>query len=108
MSLCASNETTSALYSRAPKPGICTDEPRSPATTCAAVTTRSGSANQPLPSMPMPQAVPRIFTTELLALRMPGLAAIAGLGGAAGAAGPAGEGEGCESGTQCGRPAGGG
>ena len=33
--------------------------PCSPATTCAAVTTRSRRANQPLPSTPMPHASPR-------------------------------------------------
>ncbi len=36
----------------------------SPATTCAAVTTRSRVANQPLPSMPTPHAVPSTRTTS--------------------------------------------
>ena len=86
--------TTSARYE--PRlPGICTDVSCSPATTCAAVTTRCGVANQPLPSMPTPHALPDDPDDRpLRALRPRGGAAIAALGGAAGAAGPAIDGNG--------------
>ena len=45
------------------EPGSTTDVLRSPATTCAAVTTRPGAATQPLPEIPSPHAVPRTRTT---------------------------------------------
>ena len=47
--------------------------PCSPATTCAAVTTRSGVANQPLPSTPIPHASPRMRTTDADARRTVGI-----------------------------------
>ncbi len=56
-----------------PLPPGCTDVYRSPATTCALVTTRSLPATQPLPSMPRSQAWPRIRTTDPPAVLTPGV-----------------------------------
>ena len=60
-----------------------------PATTCAAVTTSSGRATQPLPEMASPQALPRTRTTLGAASRTPGRRSTLGSGGSTGAAGPA-------------------
>ncbi len=75
--------------------------PCSPATTCAAVTTRSGVANQPLPSTPIPHASPRMRTTDADARRTAGSAEIAGLTGVAGAAGPVIDGNGSIRASRC-------
>ena len=63
--------------------------PPSPATTCAAVTTRSRPANQPLPSMPMPHAVPSdLDDARRSRPGSTGRAATPVLGGSDGALGP--------------------
>ena len=67
---------------------------RAPATTCAAVTTRSGPANQPLPSTPTPQAVPSTLTTRALACLIDRSRRTPALGGSVGALGPAIDGNG--------------
>ena len=61
----------------------------SPATTCAAVTTRPGRATQPLPSIPSPQAVPSTRTTLGAAARTPGRLSTRGSSGCVGTGGPA-------------------
>ena len=50
----------------------------SPATTCALVTTRSGAATQPEPSIARPQAVPSTRTTLRRGARTPGRRSVAG------------------------------
>src|SRR5271155_3180366 len=60
----------------------------SPATTCALVTTVSGSATQPEPSIASPHAVPSTLTTLCEALRTPAACAIAGTGAATFGEGP--------------------
>src|SRR5688572_13326834 len=59
-----------------------------PATTCAAVTTSSGAATQPLPETPRPHAVPSTFNTDGDAWRTDGSESTRGSGAATGAAGP--------------------
>ena len=85
-----------------PTVGLC-----SPATTCAAVTTRLRRANQPLPSTPMPHAKPTTLTTEASASSTPRLRTIAGLAGVDGAAGPTIDGNGSTRASRCSRRAGG-
>ena len=60
----------------------------SPATTCAAVTTRSPRTNQPLPSTPIPHAFPSTRTTDRLARRTFAFPTIRPFGGVLGGAGP--------------------
>ena len=60
----------------------------SPATTCAAVTTRFLPANQPLPSTPTPHAVPSTLTMRVVAARIDGSRRTPSHGGSVGAFGP--------------------
>src|SRR5438128_653676 len=78
-SLCGSK--TTACAGRLSPESVRTVVSDSPATTCAAVTTRSGLATQPLPSTPRPHAVPRMRTTLRSALRGPGSLSTRGFGG---------------------------
>ena len=87
MSLCKSSTTTSASRGST-CPGIRIVVLSSPATTCAAVTTRSGPATQPVPSTPTPQATPRTLTTRVVAARMDGSRSTPLLGGREGGFGP--------------------
>ena len=100
MSLWTSKATTSAGW-RPDMPGISTIVSCSPATTWAAVTTRLLAANQPLPSTPIPQAVPRILTTRVEAAWIAGSPRTEALGGCEGAAGPVIDGNGSIRASRC-------
>ena len=86
MSLWRSNATTSA--GNLPPDCSSTTVSLCPATTWAAVTIRSAFATQPVPSTPIPQAIPSTRTTLGAARRTPTACARLGSGGATDAAGP--------------------
>ena len=74
---------------------------RSPATTCAAVTTFPGAATQPEPSTPRPHAVPSTRTTLGAASRTPGRRSTPGSGGGTWASGPPRAGKGSSLASAC-------